>query len=265
MPEQPAPSGIDAARVALAAARAAAKQRPTGPARKKPAPARSTRRGFGRDPISVMAAVQQMLADRGYEVPAAGGSIIDRWPDIAPELAGKVAAVGFDPETGCLSLRPATAAYGAQLRLSQRQLVARITEKAGSAAVRSLRILPPAAVPGPANTPLGSGMTTPHPGTSVGPEPKTRAAASSGLRTAQEHLAALRARAQQEAERVAQPSNTPVLREPENVFADAIALTQDTPTDIAPAEDSRARAIARARAEKAGHRVAETGGYARTA
>jgi predicted nucleic acid-binding Zn ribbon protein len=263
MPEQPAPSGIDAARVALAAARAAAKQRPTGPARKKPAVARGARRGAGRDPISVMAAIQQMLADRGYEVPAAGGSIIDQWPAIAPELAGKVAAEAFDADTGCLSLRPASAAYGVQMRLSQQQMVARIAEKAGSAVVRSLRILPP-------RTPGTDGPGTASPGGQPaaprsGPAVKTRADASPGLRAAHDLLAHLRAGAEQETARTAPAAYVPVLREPEKAFADAIALTEDIPTAAARAEDPRAQAIARARAEKAGRTPTAPHTLARTA
>ncbi|MFF8798149.1 hypothetical protein [Streptomyces globisporus] len=56
-----------------------------------------------------------MVAERGWATPAAAatiaGSVIDQWPAIAPELAGKVEAVQFDAATGTLHLRPATPAY----------------------------------------------------------------------------------------------------------------------------------------------------------
>lgn len=70
----------------------------------------------------------------------------------------------FDPNTGTLHLRPASPAYAAQLRLFDRQLVARINEKTGGRpAVRALRILAPGRgrssvsttdEPAPAPTPL---------------------------------------------------------------------------------------------------------------
>lgn len=264
MPE-PAPSGIDAARVAFAAARAAAKQRPAGAAKRKTATARTGRRSSGRDPISAMAAIRQMLADHGYEVPAAGGSVIDQWPAIAPELAGKVAAVGFDPESGCLSLRPATAAYGAQMRLSQRQMVARIAETTGTSAVRSLRILPPQASPlaAPADAaPSGAGAVA-APGTPGGAAVKTRTDATPGLAAAHHLLATLRAGSPPPAEHTATAGPAPTLREPVTAFADTAAAAAEDSAPTTTPEEVRALAIARARAEKAGPRAAAPGGLPR--
>ncbi|MFF4795613.1 hypothetical protein ACFY2M_39260 [Streptomyces sp. NPDC001276] len=44
-----------------------------------------------------------------------GGSVLDRWPDIAaavaPQLPSRVAAVAFHQETGQLDLRPDSPAY----------------------------------------------------------------------------------------------------------------------------------------------------------
>jgi len=136
------PSGVDLARAALAAARAAAKTRPTEPKRKRTTRTREARTG-GRDPLALGAAITSMMTDRGWEPPEAGGSIIDQWPSIAPELADKVAAVRYEHDTGILHLRPASPAYATQLRMFRPQLVRRIHEKTGSRTVRDLRILPP--------------------------------------------------------------------------------------------------------------------------
>ncbi|SHN26750.1 Protein of unknown function [Actinacidiphila paucisporea] len=46
-----------------------------------------------------MAAVfQQLVTERAWEVPAAGGSVLQQWPDIAPDLAPHVQAVGFNAD-----------------------------------------------------------------------------------------------------------------------------------------------------------------------
>jgi predicted nucleic acid-binding Zn ribbon protein len=140
------PSGVDLARAALAAARAAAKTRPTEPTRKTRRTRRETRTG-GRDPLALSAAITGMMTDRGWEPPEAGGSIIDQWPTIAPELADKVTAERFEHDTGILHLRPASPAYATQLRLFQAQTLRRIQEKTGSRSVRGLRILAPGGTP----------------------------------------------------------------------------------------------------------------------
>ncbi|MET8957611.1 hypothetical protein [Streptomyces sp. NPDC004533] len=47
----------------------------------------------GREPSEFAAVLAGPMADRAWELPAASGSVLDRWPDIA-------AAVAFHPETG---------------------------------------------------------------------------------------------------------------------------------------------------------------------
>lgn len=136
------PSGIDLARAALLAARASAKDRPVQPQKKTRTTRRSSDRRAG-DPMGLGVAIDRMMTERGWEPPEAGGSILDQWPTIAPELAGKVAAVRFEHDTGVLHLRPASPAYATQLRLFQAQTLRRIHEKTGGRAVRALRILPP--------------------------------------------------------------------------------------------------------------------------
>jgi predicted nucleic acid-binding Zn ribbon protein len=178
---EPTPSGADLARAALAAARAHAKTQPTTKAKK---PTRKTVQRTGRrDPQGLSAVIGQMMDERGWEPPEEGGSILDQWPQIAPELADKVYATRFTHDTGILYLQPLSAAYATQLRMFQRQILARIWEKTGQSVVRALRILPPGATPAADERPDVSAAAP------VLPEPKTRATASPGYQHAlQAHL-----------------------------------------------------------------------------
>ncbi|WP_217200854.1 DciA family protein [Streptomyces buecherae] len=91
------------------------------------------------------------MADRAWERPAAGGSVLGQWPDIAgavaPQLPHHVAAVAFHPETGQLDLRPDSPAYATQLRLITARIVATANRTVGTDAVRTVRVLPPGAAP----------------------------------------------------------------------------------------------------------------------
>lgn len=173
------PSGIDLARSALLAARAAAKTRPVHPPKKTRSvrPASSRRAG---DPMGLGLAIDRMMTERGWEPPEEGGSIIDQWPTIAPELADKVAAVHFEHDTGILHLHPMVPAYGTHLRWHQAEILARIQEKTGSRAIRQLRILGPGEVPktGPAPEP----QSEPRPAAEA--PVKTRETASAGYQQA---------------------------------------------------------------------------------
>lgn len=140
---EPELSGVDLARSALLAARAAAKNSPAPQQKKRTRPGQRTTRTGGRDPIGLAAAITGMMGDRGWEPPEPGGSIIDQWPTIAPELVGKVAAERFEHDTGILHLRPVSPAYATQLRMFQAQTLRRIHEATDSRSVRALRILAP--------------------------------------------------------------------------------------------------------------------------
>ncbi|MEV4442796.1 hypothetical protein AB0K09_28045 [Streptomyces sp. NPDC049577] len=89
--EQPAPagnelSGVDLAQVALHAAREGAKKRgvrgPRTPRRRE----RAVRRD-GRDPQGFAAVLQGLITDRAWELPAAGGTVLDRCTTIAAAVA----------------------------------------------------------------------------------------------------------------------------------------------------------------------------------
>ncbi|MEU6258665.1 DciA family protein [Streptomyces sp. NPDC047043] len=86
------------------------------------------------------------MAERAWELPAAGGSVLDRWPDIAAavstQLSDHVEAVAFHPETRQLDLRPDSPAYATQLRLISAHIVVTANQAVGADAVRSIRVLP---------------------------------------------------------------------------------------------------------------------------
>lgn len=247
------PSGVDLARAALAAARAAARTRPVEPKRKTRRSSGTSARRAG-DPMGLGAAIGRMMTERGWEPPEAGGSILDQWPTIAPELADKVAAVRFEHDTGTLHLRPATHTYATQLRLYQAQILAKVQQARSGATVRSLKILPA----GSADPTRGE--TTSAPERPQEPTPvRTRESASPGYRETlalalnnrpvpppanpyieearQRQIAALRAGRQAEAEHR------------EAVWAEADAPAGPAPGSV---EESLARARAYARKTRAG-------------
>ncbi|MDX2800168.1 DciA family protein [Streptomyces scabiei] len=256
---QPTSSGVDLARAALAAARATAKTRPAEP--KKTRRTRSVVRSGGRDPVGLAAAITGMMTERDWQPPETGGSILDQWPTIAPELADKVAAVRFEHGTGLLHLQPVSPAYATQLRMFQAQIVRRIHDKTGQQAVRALRIL----TPGPAPAP-GSGDTGPQPlalAAPPGPEApvRTRETAHPGYRHTLD-LALTHRPAREPAdsyllEAIAQQDRAlRAKRLPEDEHTEYLAERERLERQAGPApgssEASRAAALAYKRAEAAG-------------
>ncbi|MFF7903735.1 DciA family protein [Streptomyces sp. NPDC007920] len=150
--DAPELSGVDLARVALQQARLAARNNggeARAPRQRRP----TTVKRNGREPSGFAAVLAGLMADRAWELPAAGGSVLDRWPDIAaavaPQLPHHVAAAAFHPETGQLDLRPDSPAYATQLRLITTRIVATANSTVGTDAVRTVRVLPPGAAPTP--------------------------------------------------------------------------------------------------------------------
>ncbi|MCQ8772076.1 DciA family protein [Streptomyces telluris] len=139
-------SGVDLARVALHQAREAAKARGEGGTRRtKRRPRAAAARRDGREPTGFAAVLAGLMAERAWDIPAAGGSVLDQWPAItatvSPNLAAHVQAVAFHTGSGQLDLRPDTPAYGTQLRLLNARIVAAANDVAGTQAVRSIRVL----------------------------------------------------------------------------------------------------------------------------
>lgn len=248
------PTGRDLARLALQQARANAKNTParrTGTPRRRSAPAR----GAGRDPIGLGAVVAALMADEGADTALGGGTVLDQWAEIAPELAGKVAAEAFDAATGLLSLRPATAAYGAQMRLFQTQMVVRINTNLGRPVVRDLRVLPPRS-PTHHNIPT-AGARIPEMPEQLGPV-RTRDQASSGYHRALTAHQAAWVRQEDplppavQAAIAEQDEALRRRRESPQDFADARELIEQLQARARAAEDYHSRALARARADKVG-------------
>ncbi|MEW2493948.1 DciA family protein [Streptomyces nodosus] len=147
------PSGVDLARVALRAAQESARRRGTEQSARKP-----KRRGRlvprdSRDPIGLGQAIVGLIADRAWETPAAGGSVLDQWPAIAGDLAQHVAAVSFDGETGRLDLQPESPAYATHLKFEANRLISKANETVRAGTVKTIRILRPGTVGRPLTRP----------------------------------------------------------------------------------------------------------------
>lgn len=251
---QPTSSGVDLARAALAAAKAAARTRPTQQTNKTTR--RTTIRRGGRDPLGLGAAITGMMTDHGWETPATGGSILDQWASIAPDLAHAVTAVRLEHNTGTLHLRPHSSAYATQLRLYQAQVLATVQQAPGGASVRALKILPVGATPDRTTSQLEDQPARPQ---EPGPV-RTRETASAGFQTPRHQLLTHRPdRSCKDpdiaaaCERQIRAATLPANREPEAAFAEAVAEAERVAGPAAhPTDASRRAAIARKRAEAAG-------------
>jgi hypothetical protein len=217
----------------------------------------------GQEPSGFAAVLAGLMADRAWELPAAGGSVLDRWPDIAtaitPHLHHHVRAMAFHPETGQLDLRPNSSAYATQLRLVSTRVITAANEATGTSTVRTIRVLPPGTPPAdlparPASPPAPAPAAPQAPGST----PKT---APAGYREA---IAAHRAtwtrqqHTNPEIQAAAERQLRERLREPEENFADGRQALADLRTRAAaqqrvqPRDVSRARALQRLAAERAG-------------
>jgi predicted nucleic acid-binding Zn ribbon protein len=112
--------GADLARAALAAARARARQIEEGKAARRRNPAEQQTRRSGarpddRDPQTLEATLARLLAEAGWEAPAAVGGIIHGWADIVgPRIAAHCEPVSF--ENGVLTVQTDSSAWATELR-----------------------------------------------------------------------------------------------------------------------------------------------------
>ena len=250
MTDTPQLAGADLARLALENARRNARTSPApaGPAR----PRRATRRGTGRDPVPLGAALTALGADLPLQAGTDGGNILDQWPTLCPQYAGLVQPVAYDTDRGRLDLRPASPAYATQLRLLGAQLAKQINDKIGRPVVRTIRVLPPG--------PITTGQDTVPADTTAPAGPvKTRETAHPGYRAALEATLAHRPDRQ--------PTDPYLVEAIQRQEAALLAnrLPEDEHTEAAweydrliterdgAAEQVRRAAIARARHERAGH------------
>ena len=153
---QTPPRGADLAQAALEAARAAAKT--PGKPNSGATPRRRNTMGTGsrrrrrwsasgpdeRDPQPLGRLAARLVTDRGWNGRLAGGQVFDRWARIVgPDVAEHATPVSL--EDGVLTVRAASTAWATQLRLLQRQLLAKIAAGVGAGVVTRLKVAGPAA------------------------------------------------------------------------------------------------------------------------
>lgn len=138
----------DAAAAVLARARASARAKGLRPGRTvrrrvRDLPSDSKDRD-GRDPALLGDQLEALVAERGWKVDIAVGSVIGRWPSIVgEEVARHCAPVEFDQ--GVLVVRADSTAWATQLRLLSSTLLGRLAEEVGDGTVAELRIVGPSA------------------------------------------------------------------------------------------------------------------------
>lgn len=153
--ESPAPpesSGVDLARVALRAAKEQARARGAAAQQKK-----QSRRGGGlrsgsgadgRDPLSLGAAINRLITERGWETPAAVGGVMGRWPQIVgDDLAKHCVPERYEEDERILTVLCDSTAWATQLRLLAPRLVARLNEDLGHGTVKVIKVRGPAGPP----------------------------------------------------------------------------------------------------------------------
>ncbi|MFI2507868.1 DUF721 domain-containing protein [Streptomyces sp. NPDC018972] len=143
----PEPSGVDLARVALRAAREAARARGDAAQQRKQARRgglRSGARADRRDPMALGPAINRLLAERGWEAPAAVGGVMGRWPEMVGEdVAKHCEPERYDEDERVLVVRCDSTAWATNLRLLAPTLVARLNEDLGHGTVRLIKVVGP--------------------------------------------------------------------------------------------------------------------------
>ena len=141
---------VDAASAALARARARAAEaglRPGSPAqRRRRVGSGDAPRGRrdGRDFGLIGDQIEAMVAERGWDVDVAVGSVMGRWEQIVgAEVAAHTVPVTF--EDAILTVRCDSTAWATQLRMMSSHLLQRISDDIGPGVVAELRIVGPSA------------------------------------------------------------------------------------------------------------------------
>lgn len=154
-PEPDEVPGMDLVRRALEEARAAARGqgKEVGRGRRSPAAKRSARgnrrRWSGpapdaRDPQPLGRLARDLAKTQGWTPRVAEGAVFARWAEVAGEqIAGH--AVPTALRDGVLHVSAESTAWATQLRMVQRQLLAKIAAAVGDGVVTSLRITGPTA------------------------------------------------------------------------------------------------------------------------
>ena len=150
-PAQEQRHGSDLAREALRAAQASAKARGRGRPRGSGAStvARRRRRWSGprpddRDPQLLGGLVARIAKDRGWTEKLDGGQVFSRWSVlVGPDVAEHAEPISLTD--GELTVQADSTAWATQLRLLQRQLLAKIAAGVGNGVVKRLKVAGPSA------------------------------------------------------------------------------------------------------------------------
>jgi len=135
-------SGIDLARATLARARAQAFARGRGVTPARRGGGRSRRRREPGDPELLGDTIANLMAERGWQAPAAIVGVTERWA----EVAGAELAAHCRPEKfadGVLSLVAESTAWATQVRLLVPQLRRRLDEVVGAGVVKRIEVRGP--------------------------------------------------------------------------------------------------------------------------
>jgi predicted nucleic acid-binding Zn ribbon protein len=107
------------------------------------APRRRARRGRREDPQPLGAAIDGLLAERGWRAAAAVGSVFGRWDQIVgPDLAAHTQPAHYGD--GELVVTADSTAWATQLRLLAANLVRRLNEELGDGTVTRVTVRGPA-------------------------------------------------------------------------------------------------------------------------
>lgn len=95
------------------------------------------------DPAPLAAAIDGLVADTGWELAVATGSVFARWTQIVgPDLAAHTAPEGL--ADGELTVSADSTAWATQLRLLAAQLIRRLNAELGDGVVRRVKVRGPA-------------------------------------------------------------------------------------------------------------------------
>ncbi|TQE33124.1 DciA family protein [Streptomyces ipomoeae] len=244
--EMPSAAGADLARIALRQAKAAARARGAAPKKIQRRSYRHTR-GDGRDPLSLEKVMQQLVVDHGWERGKAGGDLVNRWPEILGERAQRWRADHFDEETRTLTVVCESDAWATTLRLTARQIVGEVNEAIGPGTLQAIKVTRTAGPSRRRRPEAEADVAEP-----VAPTSRWQPTGAEPTPTFRAALEQLRERNAARAAETPLPRVDPyTLREPEEVHAEARYLQEDLEEQARRRTDPRARALARARRDRA--------------